>query len=124
MGCKMWIKDYRGRLYNANNFKTFTTEISDVVCHRLYGVEQNGRKVVLLEYLSLSLDANYEGAAMTMIESGIANGDSIVRLTNLCKYDYTVLEEEDACTEQTSSFSYTKQKSKPKSEKRGKPKRK
>ena len=47
-------------MYNANNFKTFTTEISDVVCHRLYGVEQNGRKVVLLEYLSLSLDANYE----------------------------------------------------------------
>lgn len=111
-------------MYNANNFKTFTTEISDVVCHRLYGVEQNGRKVVLLEYLSLSWDANYEGAAMTMIESGIANGDSIVRLTNLCEYDYTVPEEEDACTEQTSSFSYTKQKSKPKSEKRGKPKRK
>lgn len=107
-------------MYNANNFKTFTTETSDVVCHRLYGVEQNGRKVVLLEYLSLSWDANYEGAAMTMIESGIANGDSIVRLTNLCEYDYTVLEEEDACTEQTSSFSYTK----PKSKKRDKPKRK
>lgn len=91
-----------------------------MVCHRLYGVEQNGRKVVLLEYLSLNRYANYEGVAMTMIESGIANGDSIVRLTNLCKYDYTVIEEEDACTEQASSFS----KSKPKTGKRDRPKRK
>lgn len=95
-----------------------------MVCHRLYGVEQNGRKVVLLEYLSLSWGANYEGAAMTMIESGIANGDSIVRLTNLCDYDYTVVEEEDACNEQTSSFSYTKQKTKPKTGKRDDTKRK
>lgn len=88
----MWIKDYRGMLHNLGSFKEFKIETKNSVQHILYGVEMNGNKSVLLEYISLR-DEGFERVALTKIESGIVNNEQLVKLNDICRtHDYTEID--------------------------------
>lgn len=84
----MWVKAQNGKLYNMSTFSRFDTEVQYGITYKLVGIDDRGKRVVLLRYTSLC-ERNFIRDARRRIEQGIVKNWRLIDLSNICKTDYT-----------------------------------